>query len=291
MAGLPEGGKVAWPPQDHEDLCERMRIWKAWYAGDPEMLAAIYGGGRGNTAAVSEFRFDTPRNHPAQYRGGVVGTVARMWWGKPIPPGDYPNKLHIPAASDLAVVSSQLLFSEAPRVQFGEDKATQKWWDDMASRSNLHAKLLQAAEVQAPYGGVYLVIAWDKEIADYPFIRPVVPDCAIPEFRWDVLNAVTFYEVVKAEKGKVWRHLERHERGRILHGLYLGDEKTLGWPAPLQALPETAMLQPQVETVPGKLTAAYIPNMLPNREDPRSYQGRSDYSPGLITLFDALDET
>ncbi|WP_433067388.1 phage portal protein [Dactylosporangium sp. CS-033363] len=288
--GLPPGGNTPWPPPERKHAMERFLIWRAWYRGDPEEIAATYGGG--GSAQLSERRFTLPGNHPAQYRGGVVGAVARAWWGKPIPQSDYPSKMHIPAPEDLAVVSSQLLFSEPPQIKW-EDEKTAKRMSEVLNRSKFHAKLLQGGEVQAAYGGVYMVITWDDELAGHPWIRPVLADAAVPEFAWDILTAVTFADCVQEEDAgqTVWRHLERHERGRILHGLYKGSKETLGQQLPLTAHPKTARLQPQIETVKDRLTVAYIPNLLPNRLDPGSVEGRSDFSPGMITLFDALDQT
>jgi hypothetical protein len=288
--GLPEGGRIEWPPPELKPQLDLMTVYSAWYKGDPDELGNVYGGGRYGGAPYSERRFDMPRTHPSQYRGGLLGTIARAWWGKPVPPGDHPNKLHVPAAEDIAVVSSELLFAEPPRVRF-QNAQTQKRWDEAAARTLLHAKLLQGAEVQSPLGGVYMVITWDKDLIGYPFIRPVQADVAVPEFRFGWLTAVTFWQCIHEDKGERWRHLERHEPGRILHGLYKGTEKELGYPIPLQSHPETERLLPQVNTIPGRLTAAYVPNALPNRLDPKSNLGRSDYTPGIITLMDALDET
>ncbi|KMS74852.1 hypothetical protein ACZ91_64465, partial [Streptomyces regensis] len=100
---------------------------------------------------------------------------------------------------------------------------------------------------------------------------------------------------------RVFRHLERHERGRIYHGLYEGGLTTLGAPRPLADHPATAPLAAEVDAyggldtgAPQHLTAAYVPNVKPARAwrhiPSASYLGQSDFQ-GIEPLLDALDET
>lgn len=285
--GLPTDPKTTWPPKALQPAFDRMRVLSAWYAGDPEELAMIHGGLHG-----SEHPFFThgPTNRPSQYRGGLVGSVARWFWGQPTPSGERRAKLHVPIAGDIATLSADLLFSEPPTVTF-EDDTTQEAWDTMAEAMNFDAVLLESAEVQSPLGGVYLVVTWDDQLYPHPFLRAVHADTAVPEWRWGRLAAVTFWHVVGEDGGKVYRHLERHEPGRILHGLYVGASDVLGPEIPLTEHPATAALPRAVPGVENRLTAVYVPNLLPNRLDRNSPMGRSDFSPGVLTLMDALDET
>lgn len=286
-AGLYDNPKTPWPPPHMARAFARMRVLSAWYAGDPEQLAMVHGGLYGND---HPFFRNGPTDRPSQYRGGIVGTVARWFWGTPTPPGEKRAKLHVPLAGDIATLSADLLFAESATFTF-TDPAAQDAWDHMADASMLDATLLEAAEVAAPLGGVYLAITWDDTLFGHPFLRAVHADAAIPEWRWGRLSAVTFWRVLDDDDGRVWRHLERHEPGRILHGLYVGTTDVLGPRVPLTTRRETAGLKPIVETVPGRLTVAYVPNLRPNREDRNSPLGRSDFSAGVLTLMDALDET
>jgi A118 family predicted phage portal protein len=99
------------------------------------------------------------------------------------------------------------------------------------------------------------------------------------------------------------RHLERHEPGAILHGLYRGDDKTLGPAIQLAEHPDTAGYAEFAEeggrqaTIPTEvkaLTAAYAANMRPQRRWRKVKElnrlGRSDYD-GVEPLMDSLDET
>lgn len=287
---LPDGGKTPWPPKDIQAAYDHMAVLSAWYAGDPDQLALTYGGQGTPGTTANHHPFGTPyTNRPSQYRGGLVGAMARWFWGAPTPQGEKRTKLHVPVAGDIAAMSADLLFSEPPTFVV-KDEATQRRLDTILTDAAVDTVLLEAAEVAAPLGGVYLAVAWDGEWRDHPFLRAVHADAAVPEWRWGQLAAVTFWQVVEEDGGKCWRHLERHEPGRILHGLYVGTTDQLGFLTELGAHEKTRHLAPVVEAVPKRLTAVYVPNMRPNRLDRSSPMGRSDFAPGTLGLMDALDE-
>ncbi|MGW4810544.1 phage portal protein [Kitasatospora cineracea] len=274
---------MAWPPTDPA-VQEAMADWDAWYSSDPDQLVERYRlrGERGY------------QNRPSQLRGGVVGRFARWWWGQPTALGEKRTKIHIPLAADIARTSSDLLFSEPPRVTAEAGGDTQDLLDDLMETS-LYPTLLEGAEVGAALGGTYYRVSWDIAVRPQPWITTVAADGAHPEFSYGVMTAVTFWRVVVRDDQTLWRHLERHERGRILHGLYKGAQYRLGKAMPLTAQPATQDFQPVVETgAPGHLTAAYAPNMRPARgwrnTPAAAYLGQSDYQ-GVEGLFDALDET
>lgn len=177
-------------------------------------------------------------------------------------------------------------------------KPTQDWVDETVETQGLQAVLLEGAELCSSYGGIYLRIVWDKTIADRPFLDAITPDRAVPEWRFRRLSAVTFWKTLggSEQEGTVWRHLERHEPGRILHGLYKGTGDKLGDAQQLIAHPETAPFQSlgldangALRTGSEGLTAEYIPNIAPDRDCPGSPYGRSDYA-GIDGTLDALDE-
>ncbi len=282
---LPDGGP--WPPPQFAAPFHYMTRCGAWYSGDPDQLAAVYGGGQ-------------PSDRPSQYRGGVVGAVARWFWGQPTPPGEKRSKLHVPLAEDIASTSADLLFSEPPTL-IVDDTATQARLNEYIEYG-LHTTLLEGAEVGAAFGGRYLRVTVDPEVVpDRPFLSVVHADAAVPEFSYGHLRAVTFWQVLERDGGRVLRHLERHEPGAVLHGLYAGDQQDLGRRIALTDHPATRaiaarltdgdMYLTQVDT----LTAVYVPNVRPNRlwrdHKDTAALGRSDYTPGVMSLMDALDET
>lgn len=282
--------KTPWPPVSLTPVYDRIDSWSAWYSGSPDHLAAIYGreGGTGYDS-VSRARF---ANHTSQYRGGVVGLIARWFWGSPSRMGEQRSKLHLPVAGDIAQASADLLFSEPPTMTV-PNAATQDFLNETIE-DGLYMTLLEGAEVCAGLGGVYLRLCWDEAVSDRPWISAVHADAAVAEWRWGKLSAATFWEVLFDDGQKVVRHLERHEAGVILHGVYEGTPGALGKKIGLDVYDATKGLEPVVATgMKKRLTCVYIPNMRPNRlwrNNPDAIQlGRSDYS-SIEPLMDGLDE-
>jgi A118 family predicted phage portal protein len=277
---------IEWPPPKLKPAFQAMNCWDAWYGGDPERLTALYGGGASG-----------PQPRPVQYGTGVMSRIARWWWGTPPAPGEQRNKLHVPIAGDICGASSDLLFSEAPMMRV-EDTTTQARLDLMTDEG-MHASLQTAAEAAAALGGVYLRPVYDPALRDRPWLDAVHADRAVPEFAWGQLSAVTFWHVLSDDgKGTVYRHLERHDPGQVSHGLYMGDDDTLGLAVPLEAHPSTARYAKLVNELgaiesPFKgLAPAYIPNNNSRRWrgiQALTHLGRSDLE-SCEPLMDALDE-
>lgn len=289
---LPSGG--AWPPPALETTLAKQAEWAAWYSGDPDALATTYGGQTTGGNDTTGF-FASERGG---FRARVGRTLERWFWGTR-PTGAQPRtKLHVPLASDIAVTGANLLFGEMVAIT-SEHAATQQRIEQLVEDGGLHPTLLEAAELGCALGGVYLRVCWDKEAhPDGPWLSPVHADAAVPDFRWGRLSAVTFWRIIADNGQTVIRHLERHEPGLILHGLYEGSIDELGHPIPLTEAPETEGLAGEVnadgaiETGIDMLTAAYIPNMRPNRiwrsNPAAAYLGRSDLQ-GIEPMLDRLD--
>lgn len=281
---LPNNGQ-AWPPPRYSTDLASMAEWSAWYSGDPDALTDYY---TANARALAQTR-------PSQTRGGVVGRLARWWWGTPTALGEKSAKLHVPLAADICSTSADLLFSEAVTLRADND-SLQKAMDELQD-NGLDSQLHEAAEVTAALGGGYLRVCWDESISDLPWTDAVHADMALPEFRWGRLMAVTFWQRLPAlhDDRSAWRLLERHEPGRILHALYRGTDDNIGRLVALDEHPDAAHLAEIVDADGGidtgtnRLTATYVPNMLPNRMNRGSQQGRSDLQ-GVEPWLDALDE-
>ncbi|GHH67569.1 hypothetical protein GCM10017673_14780 [Streptosporangium violaceochromogenes] len=280
---LPNGGGI-WPPHHLTPIHHQYATLDAWFRGGADELALLYGA-QGAGAR--------PTNRPSQYRGGIVGATARWFWGAPTPAGERRTKLHVPVASDIATMSSDLLFSEPPSLTV-ENVQTQERIEELVE-NGLQATLLEGAEVGAALGDYYLRAVWDTQVAEKPWLAVVHADAAVPEWRWGKLAAVTFWRVVEQDDRTYLRHLERHEPGHILHGLYRGEAGDLGKQIPLSSTPATAGLEPVIETRIPKLTAVHVPNMRPNRDwrnlPAGAPLGRSDFAGPVLGLMDALDET
>lgn len=282
---------AAWPL--HTPQSEKVAEWSAWYSGDPTALQTFYGPRSGGA-----------QPHPSQLRGGLVGKIARWWWGQPTPAGEQRAKLHVPLAADICGTSADLLFSEPVRLRSDNNRVALALAD--LQKNGLDARLHEGAEVQAALGGVYLRTVWDETIAPMPWTEVAHPDGAVPEWRGGRLNAVTLWNELPSGPGKVYRLFERHERGAIVYALYLGTSSNLGKIVPVSDHSDAAHLADLVSDTDGfgvvydgntivqptfidSLTVQYVPNMLPNRLDRRSPQGRSDLQ-GVEQFLDALDE-
>ncbi|MCP2261075.1 phage portal protein, putative, A118 family [Streptoalloteichus tenebrarius] len=274
-----------WPPREHATNLVRLREYDAWYAGDPDRLTRVY-----------SYRLTTaPENRPSQYRGGVVGRLARWWWGQPTPAGERRSKIHVPLPADIASISSDLLFAEPPTLTWS-DTATAARWENLTEDLRWHAQLSAAGELGAAFGVVFLRVDWDTSVADHPVLSVVRADHVLPEYRWGMLRALTAWTTVHTDDSgsRVMRHLQQHEmhggQAITLHGLYEGTQTSLGNAVPLDAHPATRGLAPVVETGLPMLPVVDVPNMAPSRLDPGSSLGRSDFEGPLLGLFDAIDE-
>ncbi|TFC92051.1 MULTISPECIES: capsid protein [Cryobacterium] len=292
---------TAWPPAPWDLAYRAYAENEAWYLGDTDALEKIY-----RRAEQGDYsRRGTPM------RGGIVGTASRMFWGRPVPAGQTRTRLHIPAAADLSTLSSDLLFSEPPEVQLavaevsgasasilvaGPSKEQQRL-DLIANSDAAHAMFNTMGELKSALGATVITSAWDTDVADHVWLECTAVDVVVPEFRKGKLIACTMW--TEYQSGSVfWRHLERHEPGRIEHALYQGTADNVGRRIPLEERPETAYLAKMVDgdsailTGITGLTASYNLNM-PTRswrkKGELAFAGRSDYA-GLHPLFDALDE-
>ncbi|PJN40504.1 phage capsid protein [Streptomyces sp. CB02959] len=274
---LPEIG-APWPPPQWAPYYRAMRVDDAWYSGDRRRLARTY------------------THHPQR-------AERRRLWGRRsvehhVDRRD--NRLHIPLAGDIASTSADLLFADMPAITV-EDAATQARLEQLLDEGRAQQVFLGAAEQAAALSGVFLRATWDRELADRPLLTVMQPDGAVPEFRFGMLRAVNFWrELDGSTESTVWRHFERHESGRIVHALYEGTVGTVGRRVPLTEHADTTdlvdSLDPEgdgdtIATGIRDLTAAYVPNMLPNRLHRGAPIGRSDYAAPIHDLFDSLDET
>jgi A118 family predicted phage portal protein len=282
MLGVPlPADNTPWPPNSERPYQDDYAEADAWYSGDPTKLANFYQ--RTDTATAKQRR--------------------RRLWARTTANSD----AHADRIAQRVHVPADLLFGEPPKIQIAEAhqaiavhgaKDTEDRLVEIVDTTDLPSTLLEAAEISAGIGGVYLRPLWDPDVVDMPVLTVVHADRAVPEFRWGQLTAVTFWRTVLEDGQVVWRHLERHERGQpILHGLYAGTKDQLGLKRPLDSLTETASIGADddgVVTLPpgiaGGIAVRYVPNALPNRRRRGSRVGRSDTA-GTEGFMDALDDT
>jgi hypothetical protein len=293
-----------WPPKAYRLAYDGYRVWDAWYANDLDKLRRVYQG--------AGYRLDpVARARPSQYSDGIVGRLSRWFWGRPTPTNSADPRLHIPLGSDIARASSDLLFSEPPGlvkqpVAAGASEtrtskmAGQDWYERLLKQDAWHRVLLNAAEIGAALGDVYIRAVIDEEIAPGRAFPVVVhADAAIPTIRHGHLVAVQFHRCLYEDGDVYVRLVEDHTSGRIDYALYEGRRDNIGKPIPLTEYPEAAELVPHLDENSGQdlgidgLTVERIPNLGPNRRwrgKPRIDElGRPDID-GVEPGLDALDE-
>ena len=266
--------QMSWPPSDIERY--KMQEYNAWYCGEPEVLADFY--------------FNSDLKNYLNLNYGTRNS--NRFWARQIKNNSH-FFIHVPVANDIAETSSAFLFGESPIIRFAVDsegmKENQKQLDDMLTKSGLFMRLVEAAEISSAIGGVYLKVAWDSDLSDYPI--PVIAQCeqAFPTFKFGKLVRVTLVYELSNDGSTVYRLAETIEKGKITNELYQGSADNLGNKVSLSSCEESKELEETVDTA-DVMTCIYIPNLLPNKLNRQSPMGRSDLH-GIETLMDALDET
>ncbi|WP_105033504.1 phage portal protein [Cryobacterium aureum] len=298
------------PPAPLDVAFKQLLIYDALYANDVDALPDQQG---------------TPATHMHRgqpYSGGIMGAVSAGIVGTPVGvTGENRSSLSIPVAGDLAQLSSDLLFAEAPSIVLPDSMDTQKdgvtiaadperkraqaRLDEIMSSDAAHAELLRSGEYSAAHGWTYLAVVWDKTFRDHVWFRAYRADCAIPEWRHGALSAVTLWSEYERKDDR-YRLMERHAPGSITFSLWKGGKGERGKQVPLNTITETehyltllpvvdAESLPMAETmdvvvqtgVP-YLTVEHMPNVLPHpiwdRKGDLANLGRSDYF-GLEPLF------
>lgn len=302
---LPDDSSMAWPPREWQDVQASIEEADAWYAGDEARLMAYYGGTR------------SPKQRVGMLSRRTESAGPHRFWGRQTQAGDR-VRVHVPIAADVASTSADLVFGEelgllipeahelAPDAEPGTDTST-RVVDAVAAATEARLteiieddgwlnKLLEAGEFAAGLGTAWLRLVWDRELADHPMLTVVPGDQAVPEMKLGRPTAVTFWQVVGEDGQTVWRHLERHEPGVILHGLYAGSKNTLGARKNLTDHPATADLQPALDLVQlgipdgdKTMLSRMMPNVRPWSRHRRWAIGRPDTA-GAEGLMDAMDE-
>ncbi|MGW2095769.1 hypothetical protein [Promicromonospora sukumoe] len=282
---------TAWPPPELAAVTARTQESHVWWEGDPAKLAAFYGSEQGRTS-------------PSGVKARARAAYDAFWGRTPTPAGQAPKRYHAPIAGVIAKLSTTELFSEQLKfLDATKDEAVQARADDIFNTPRFHSSLVEAGEACSALSGGFQRVVWDTEIADNAWIDFVDADRAIPEFRWGRLVAVTFWsELAGGDDREVWRHLERHESGYIVHAVYKGTASSLGRMMALADHSATADISidgadegrgAYVATGVKELTAAYVPNVTPNpewRHDPKLRNlGRADLSTDIFPSFHQLD--
>ncbi|QYM76922.1 phage portal protein [Leucobacter luti] len=280
-----------WPPKAWAPAYAQYAENDAWLTGDTKTLATLYSGQGGATHTRAG----------QAHRGGLVGTMARAFWGRPVAAGESRTRLHVPAPADLATLASDLQYSDPPVTNFlGDAKAepvAKARLDLLMNSDEAHATFNAQGEIKSALGATIILPRWDTSIEDHVWLDHAAADTAIPVFRHGRLVEVTLWS--EYLDGHVyWRHLEHHAPGYVEHALFRGTQSSLSARVPLQDRPETENYAALVDgdsripTFIDRLTAGYLPNapaLSWRKQGALKDAGRSDFNQ-CIPLFDALDE-
>lgn len=258
--------KMAWPPAPWKRALERMEEHDAWARGDLLRLGAIYKAKIPNRFLAKDVEDEMTDMVNPGIAQEVVRTGASLLFGEPA-------SYYVKGSRD----------DNAPPAV----KAAQERLDNLIAKNSFHSRAYEAAEINATLGAVAYKLDWDASLADHVLISAVRGDQCIPYTRFGKVVGVLFWRIVEddEESGKVWRHLEYREPGKISHGLYQGTSDLLGPRLPLSAHVETAGFQDEVILPAGKMYAYYTPNKRPNPDEPSLPVGRSDLA-GLESMMD-----
>jgi A118 family predicted phage portal protein len=286
------GPDQAWPPPAVVPALPFYQEWLAWYSGDGDQLHRVY---------ADRSRSMAPHVRPSQLNGGLSGWISRKWWGNPVA-GLAARRLHVPAASDISVISSDMLFSEPPKFET-EQAEQQARLDDIVEQSQFLATLAEAAEKVSAAGGGYLRFSVNLDVSPVPVAEALLPDNADPDFYGPHLRRVAFWRCVSGGDGTgpVVRHVELHEMDEgkcwVEHALFTGSSTSLGRRIPLADGDEeckrlATLVDPggRIDVGTSLLDVVYVPNVRPHRLLRHTMLGRSDYA-GAEGAMDALDET
>ena len=249
-------------------LKDHQREWASWYSGDPTRILNYY-----NTLAFQN-------SNAGRFWGNLDGQA-------------YPNVVHMPLAQDICATSSALLFSESPDIRLQETKAQDRI-NAFHYNTQFESTLLEASDICAGLGGVFLKIDVNREISPFPIITTRQPLSAHPTFHGNRLYSVDFRRVIheddkkqvllietrtKSANGFTVNYTVEETKGNTIQQVVLEDAKTEY---------KIDVEDYEVKNVDG-IGVVYVPNMLPNRLFPNSREGVPDYQ-GSMGLLDSLDE-
>src|SRR5690625_5354742 len=98
----------------------------------------------------------------------------------------------MPLAQDSCSTSAGLLFSETPRIETDSERVNE-FIDD----SLFESRLIEAADMAAALGGVYIKIDTDPDVAHHPLITIRSPLVSKPIFKGGKLHSVSFCRLIK----------------------------------------------------------------------------------------------
>lgn len=247
--------------------------WSSWYSGSNEELLKYY------TNKMTE-----------------LDSTDNLFYAK-LEAEDRANVVHLPAASDIASMSSNLLFSEPPVITYSNEN-TKEIIKSFIEENSINSFLLESSEIASALSGVFLKLNFEKRLTDLPILTMINPNTCFPIFLYGRLWEILIYREVRIEKEGtvIYRLFENRSRVndgadlKIEYKLYKGTGTKVGKIVDLNSIKETESLNLEdliINKIYG-LGVVYVPNKRPNVLKPGSPLGINDYST-VISLMDSLD--
>lgn len=259
------------PATEVAPIFDQIRSNRAWSFGGDQDIAGVYGGWNAS-------RGDDPNTHYNNSTGSgffrrVWRSVTRPFWGatdSAVTGGGVPpqakTRMHSPIAGNLAALSSDLLYSEPPRIVVQRAGTPLESKDELSQQlsqildEQFEASMSEAGEWVAGLSSACLVAQWDAtDGSRRPWVTVSPADSYVPEYLGSKLTAVTlfttYHDVTASGTTRAtYTHIERHEPGSITHALYRssrGDGGDIGALVPIEDWIE--QLQ-GITAIPGALT-------------------------------------
>lgn len=264
----------SFPPKDWEFWQNKYDEFKTWYSGESSELLKFYAS-----------RVINPYSEKS------------LLWAR-VEESERENAIHMPVAGDVSSMSSNLLFSETPKITYNKNSSSGEVIDGFIEENGFANVLLEGAELSAALSGCFLKLDMDTRASKLPIVSIITPMSCFPTFLRGRLWEILFYRVVKTAHGGtvVYRLFENRKKNIdgtkliIEFKLYKGTNDKVGNVIDLNSIEETSTLNLQdtvIDRIDG-LGVVYVPNMRPNRLQPGSYLGINDFN-ACIPLMDSLD--
>jgi hypothetical protein len=242
----------------------KMAEYSAWYSGEPYRLNNFYA----NKTKTTGVKFWSLQSN----------TDPRV-------------AVHLPIANDIAFVSSNLLFSEYPDYDTKDETFL-----ELIDEVKLNLRLREASDMCAAFGGIFIKIDYNKNLSEYPILSCVDPTRVFPTFLSGFLVSYLAYRIVyEKSETEIYRLFEER---KIVNGkleititLFKGGTGNVGEIVSAEEISDVETITTGKQTIDTtKLGIVYIPNILPNKLSPGLPMGASDFSGGVISLMDSVDE-
>ena len=287
---LPAGGDQPWPPPEYDPVSYMQRQWTQLVgrrppdvgmdktsltttSGPTPRTGRAFFATTGRKGNADPAPWPVSRRVAGQHRILVLGS-ARPSRGKAHPTACPYRRRHRPDLRIAAVLHPSRAEDDPRAARQGT--ANQAWLDELID-DGFHTRLLEAAEMCAALGGVFLRIVWDTSVSDKPWIQPV--PCGRGSARVRVRQAAGrsrsggCCKTTAPTSCGTWRCTPRSQN-QIIHGVYHGrpdatSARSSRCPTSRLRRGSSSDLQGDTLTLPDlpfdASTVVYVPNMRPNK--------------------------